>query len=193
MIVRLEKPLQVSPSIEVVANPRIGQSPLLVNITAVLRNAASNDPRFYCASQHWSFGDGLEQSAEPSCVPWFPDAVVPTRYNVLHRYDHPGVYNVSFNLGTFRAMPATVSVLPELMPPECDEDSDCAKAQCCHAADCVIKEKVPDCRNIMCTMDCQAGTLDCGGSCACIAGRCEGRNFQPGNVHLESPRPWGRI
>jgi hypothetical protein len=193
MIVRREKPLPVEPSMEIVINPRIGQNPLMVNITAILRNADSNDKRFYCAAQHWSFGDKTEQAVEPSCVPWFPDAVVPTRYSTTHRYERPGSYNVSFNLGTYRAKPATVSVLPELFPTECDEDSDCVKAQCCHAVDCVIKEKAPICRANLCTMDCAPGTLDCGGGCACIAGRCEGKNFQPGKVGSGKPIPWGTI
>jgi len=193
MIVRLENPLPVGPSIEIVANPRVGVSPLLVNITATLRNAALNDQRFYCVPQRWSFGDGNEEAVEPSCVPWFPDANVPTRYTALHRYERPGSYNVSFNLGTLRAMQATVSVLPERFPTECDEDSDCVKAQCCHAVDCVIKEKVPICKATLCTMDCMPGTLDCGGGCACIVGRCEGKNFLPGKVSRENPRPWGTI
>ena len=193
VIVRLETPLPVGPSIEIIANPRIGEGPLLTNITAVLRNAEPNDERFYCAAQRWSFGDGNEEVVEPSCVPWFPGAVVPARYSVMHRYERPGTYTVSFTLGTLKSIPATVNVLPELMPPECDEDSDCVPAQCCHAVDCVIKEKAPDCSRIMCTMECMPGTLDCGGSCACIAGRCEGKNFLPGKADLEKPRPWGII
>ncbi|MEM4265930.1 MAG: PKD domain-containing protein [Candidatus Woesearchaeota archaeon] len=193
VIVKLETPLPVGPSMELIANPRIGEAPLLVNITAVLRNAEPNDARFYCVPMRWSFGDGKEDVSSPTCVPWFPEVEVPTRYSTIHRYERPGTYNVTFTLGSLISMPATVGVLPELFPPECDEDSDCAKAQCCHAADCVIKEKAPDCSRIMCTMECMPGTLDCGGSCACIAGRCTGQNFFPGVVNREKPMPWARI
>jgi hypothetical protein len=191
--VRLEKPLPVGPSLEITANPKVGEGPLLVNLTATLRNVEPNDKNFYCAPQRWSFGDKNEQAVEPSCVPWFPEANVPTRYSVLHRYERPGVYNVSFNLGTLRATQATVSVLPELFPPECDEDSDCVQAQCCHAVDCVIKEKAPVCKANLCASFCAPGTLDCGGSCACLAGRCKGQNFLPGKVSRENPMPWGTI
>jgi hypothetical protein len=192
MIVKREKPIPVLPSIEIVANPRVGVGPLLVNLTAILRNAESNDKRFYCAPQRWSFGDGMKEEVSSNCVPWFPEADVPTRYNTVHRYEKPGSYNVTFGLGILTSN-ATVSVLPELMPPECDEDSDCVKAQCCHAVDCVIKEKVPVCKATLCTMDCMPGTLDCGGSCACIVGRCTGQNFLPGKVSREKPIPWGTI
>ncbi|MEM4240037.1 MAG: hypothetical protein QXM31_04580 [Candidatus Woesearchaeota archaeon] len=193
MIVKLETPIAVGPSMMVEAVPAMGEVPLVVNMTAVLRNAEPNDRSLYCVQQKWDFGDGNGQAVSPSCVPWFPEAEVPTRYSAVHRYEKPGFYNVTFTLGSLVSSPGFVSVVPELFPPECDEDSDCAKAQCCHAADCVIKEKAPDCSRIMCTMDCMPGTLDCGGSCACIAGRCTGKNFLPGKVNLEKPMPWGLI
>ena len=56
---------------------------------------------------------------------------------------------------------------------ECTIDSDCVKAQCCHATSCVPKEKAPDCSEIMCTMGCEPGTTDCGGGCYCNNGKCE--------------------
>ena len=56
---------------------------------------------------------------------------------------------------------------------ECGADSDCVKAQCCHAASCVAKDKAPQCSDIMCTEECQDGTMDCGhGSCSCVQGKC---------------------
>lgn len=186
-------PIPVGPSIEVVASPNVGEMPLMVNLTAILRNAEPNDKRFYCAPIKWSFGDGTEEVSSPSCVPWFPEASVPARYPIRHRYERAGTYSAVFTLGELKSAPATVGVIPELLPPECDEDSDCIPAQCCHAADCIIKEKAPDCSKFMCTMDCRPGTLDCGGSCACISGRCTGQKFFPGEVNLEKPLPWGRI
>jgi hypothetical protein len=186
-------PIPVGPSIEVVASPKIGEMPLMVNLTAILRNAEPNDKRFYCAPIQWSFGDNTEEVSSPSCVPWFPEASVPTRYITTHRFEKPGTYNAVFTLGELASAPAVVGVIPELLPPECDEASDCVPAQCCHAADCIIKEKRMDCSRMMCTMECQPGTLDCGGSCACIAGRCAGQNFFPGEDNRTGHRQWAMI
>jgi hypothetical protein len=56
---------------------------------------------------------------------------------------------------------------------ECIENSDCVPGTCCHADFCVSKEKIPDCREILCTMDC-SGPLDCGaGRCGCVENKCE--------------------
>lgn len=55
---------------------------------------------------------------------------------------------------------------------ECSSDSDCVPATCCHATECVPKDQAPDCDDVMCTMECRPGTLDCGGSCACVEGEC---------------------
>lgn len=58
---------------------------------------------------------------------------------------------------------------------ECAVDADCVPAACCHATACVAKAAAPDCRAVMCTMECRPGTLDCGGACLCRAGRCAAR------------------
>ena len=56
---------------------------------------------------------------------------------------------------------------------ECELDSDCVPASCCHPNSCVAKELAPSCDGAFCTMDCKIGTLDCGqGSCGCVDGRC---------------------
>ena len=52
-------------------------------------------------------------------------------------------------------------------------------AECCHAAACVAAANAPDCTDVMCTMDCQYGTLDCGGRCLCHEGRCAARLSEP--------------
>ncbi|MBI4146871.1 hypothetical protein HY489_06060 [Candidatus Woesearchaeota archaeon] len=57
---------------------------------------------------------------------------------------------------------------------ECDSAQDCVKNSCCHATACVPKFASPSCEGVACTMDCKPGTLDCGGSCGCIDGRCVG-------------------
>ncbi|MCX8159000.1 MAG: hypothetical protein N3D20_01775 [Candidatus Pacearchaeota archaeon] len=55
----------------------------------------------------------------------------------------------------------------------CKIDSDCVPDLCCHAKGCVNKENAPNCREIMCTMECREGTLDCGyGKCECINNKC---------------------
>jgi len=191
-IQKLSNPLPAPPSVEIIANPRIGVIPLLVNITAVLRNIEPNDKKFYCAPEFWEFGDGIKEEVSKNCVPWFPEANVPTQYTTTYRYERPGSYNVTFSIGGVNGM-GTVNVLPERFPPECDEDSDCVPAQCCHAADCIIKEKATDCRKTLCTQECRPGTIDCGGGCACIAGRCSGKNFVPGKDAYTGLRQWGII
>ena len=56
---------------------------------------------------------------------------------------------------------------------ECQTDSDCVPASCCHATSCVPSGESPDCSDIFCTQECQSGTLDCNqGSCGCVNGRC---------------------
>lgn len=57
----------------------------------------------------------------------------------------------------------------------CTTDADCVPAQCCHADACVAKQNAPDCTDVMCTMECRAGTIDCGGGCLCFEGRCAAR------------------
>jgi hypothetical protein len=189
VLVRGEPP-EVGPSIEIIAEPATGEAPLLTKLTAVLRGFSGREQEFYCVEMNWQFGDGTVQASTPSCIPYDPSLEVQTRYTAEHRYEKPGAYEVTFTLGTLKSKPATVFAAPEFLPPECDEDSDCVPAQCCHAADCIIKEKRSDCSKVACTMECRPGTLDCGGSCGCINGRCTGQNFQPGTDTFSGPRPW---
>lgn len=56
---------------------------------------------------------------------------------------------------------------------ECQIDSDCVPASCCHPTSCVAIENAPSCESLFCTMDCKPGTLDCGrGSCGCVENKC---------------------
>ena len=60
-------------------------------------------------------------------------------------------------------------------PDKCYKDKDCVKASCCHASDCTLKSKAPNCEGIFCTQECVENTLDCGqGSCKCLDGICKG-------------------
>jgi putative hemolysin len=56
--------------------------------------------------------------------------------------------------------------------PECESDSDCVPVSCCHAKTCVSVSKSPICKGVMCTMNCEPGTLDCGGKCICRDNKC---------------------
>jgi len=58
---------------------------------------------------------------------------------------------------------------------ECKVDSDCFKDSCCHPTGCSAEQ--PECRGTLCSLSCEPGTLDCGGSCACVKGACVGQNY----------------
>ncbi len=66
----------------------------------------------------------------------------------------------------------TEEATPELVMSEdaCASDADCVPAGCCHSAACVAPTNAPTCDDVMCTTDCQFGTLDCGGACLCHEG-----------------------
>jgi hypothetical protein len=57
----------------------------------------------------------------------------------------------------------------------CQADADCVPATCCHPSACVSADKARSCNGILCTQECQPGTMDCGGSCLCHKGRCAAR------------------
>ena len=55
----------------------------------------------------------------------------------------------------------------------CVTDSDCVASLCCHATDALNKDHAPECTAVLCSMDCQEGTLDCGqGHVACVENAC---------------------
>jgi hypothetical protein len=70
----------------------------------------------------------------------------------------------------------------------CESDADCVPDACCHAASCTHASATPACEGVACTLDCQFGTLDCGGRCLCLAGRCAAHRSSPPNP--ECPTPW---
>ena len=61
----------------------------------------------------------------------------------------------------------------------CTTDADCVPSGCCHATSCVAAPG-PACGEAICTADCRAETIDCGGGCLCHEGRCAARLFRPG-------------
>lgn len=58
-------------------------------------------------------------------------------------------------------------------PQFCLVDTDCVPAQCCHATSSVNARHAPDCTNVLCTLECRPGTLDCNqGEIRCASNRC---------------------
>ncbi len=57
----------------------------------------------------------------------------------------------------------------------CETDADCVPASCCHASACTNRAQAPSCEQVMCTAECRGGTIDCGGGCLCVEGRCAAR------------------
>lgn len=56
---------------------------------------------------------------------------------------------------------------------ECERDTDCVPANCCHPNSCVPREEAPDCSAVSCTAECAPNTLDCGqGYCGCVNSKC---------------------
>jgi hypothetical protein len=56
---------------------------------------------------------------------------------------------------------------------QCTADTDCTAAICCHSDSAVNNDYAPDCGGILCSADCQAGTMDCGQAAAkCVQGAC---------------------
>ena len=72
----------------------------------------------------------------------------------------------------------------------CEVDEDCVPAECCHPKTCVAAEHAPDCKDMMCTMDCRGGTMDCGGGkCVCHEGRCTAEIYPPRKSPIVSDPP----
>ncbi len=65
----------------------------------------------------------------------------------------------------------------------CQSDTDCVPATCCHSDECVYIAYKPDCKDIVCTGECQPGTMDCEqGSCICENNVCYFRLTKTINV-----------
>jgi len=69
---------------------------------------------------------------------------------------------------------------PQVEPTdECNIDTDCAPAQCCHPTSCVPVSQAPDCEGTFCTQECRPGTIDCGGRCFCEENKCQAQVMEP--------------
>jgi hypothetical protein len=87
--------------------------------------------------------------------------------------------------------PAPEPSAPEPTPAaseRCTKDADCVPASCCHPAACVPKSRAPNCAAVMCTMECRPKTLDCGGHCSCVDGRCSAVLSDMSHLGPASPR-----
>ena len=69
----------------------------------------------------------------------------------------------------------TADKAPPPISAACSTDADCVPASCCHATACVPKGSAPDCAGVMCTMNCEPDTIDCGGGCVCQSGACSAK------------------
>ncbi len=79
------------------------------------------------------------------------------------------------------AAPVTPAAELILSQDVCQSDDDCVPAACCHASACVSKDKATPCNGVLCTQECQPGTMDCGGGCLCHEGHCAARLGTGGN------------
>ncbi|MDQ3031296.1 MAG: hypothetical protein M3Y87_02690 [Myxococcota bacterium] len=91
----------------------------------------------------------------------------------------PGVTAVTMFAGSAQSsfevvVSGACEPLGEIEPTEvaCESDADCVPAGCCHPTTCTAAAQAPSCGGTFCTLECRAGTLDCGGRCLCLEGRC---------------------
>jgi hypothetical protein len=55
-----------------------------------------------------------------------------------------------------------------------DAETTCVPADCCHASECVFENEAQNCSEVLCSTNCESGTLDCGqGHCGIVDGECE--------------------
>lgn len=71
----------------------------------------------------------------------------------------------------------------------CETDADCVPSGCCHATSCVAASEAPDCSDVACTLECEEGTLDCGGRCLCLQGRCAAHRLDLSELACPDPPP----
>lgn len=122
------------------------------------------------------------ESHEKRVFEWNQTILICNKEDRMERveYAETGKYRISSNVWTkekqaYETIYSNEFIIKdrEKSEKECTKDSDCVPATCCHPDSCTIKEKAPDCKNIMCSMVC-SGPLDCAaGYCGCVEGKCE--------------------
>jgi hypothetical protein len=89
-----------------VTSSAIQGQPRTYALVAELTGGADNDPRLYCQSTTWEFGDGPGLTVTPSCAPYTPDVRIQRHFQTTHFYDAPGRYTVTFRYGSLSAQHA---------------------------------------------------------------------------------------
>lgn len=66
--------------------------------------------------------------------------------------------------------PSSEVTAPKFSNDLCKKDEDCAPVAMCHSDRCVAASHAGAPIDVMCTMECRGGTVDCGfNHCACVA------------------------
>jgi PKD repeat protein len=99
-----------------------GVAPLTVNLTGRLVGGPDNNQDYYCVESAFEFGDGMVQSALPSCVAWAPDSTIQREFSASYVYDKPGTYQAIFALGDAQSEPLTIVVRDRGEPPAEEDD-----------------------------------------------------------------------
>jgi PKD repeat protein len=97
-----------------------GVAPLTVNLTGRLVGGPDNNQDYYCVESAFEFGDGMVQSALPSCVAWTADSAIQREFSASYVYDKPGTYQAIFALGDAQSEPLTIVVREAGEPPAPD-------------------------------------------------------------------------
>jgi hypothetical protein len=131
-----------------------------------------------CAFVAFALGSSLELFA---CSPATPEAARPAATGSVQGHNTADPDSGSTTTISDQEAPPLAPVsdaasqateIPSTSSERCSQDSDCVPAACCHPAACVVKSRAPNCAAMMCTMECRPKTLDCGGHCTCVEGRC---------------------
>jgi len=84
-----------------------------------------------------------------------------------------GIFLIMVALFVVACSPENYGLADIPLEKQCQVDADCVKDACCHASGAVNKDYAPDCADVLCTLSCEANTLDCGqGKISCVKGEC---------------------
>jgi hypothetical protein len=81
---------------------------------------ADNNRDYYCVESAFDFGDGMVQSAIPSCAEWTSETTIQRKYTASYVYDKPGSYRAIFSLGKTRSESLTILVHDKAESPKGD-------------------------------------------------------------------------
>lgn len=140
-----------------------------------------------CTQQLQQLPDAKYCTADADCVCGGIDFVSKNCFVGNKNYYDSGAVDKSMNCPDFcsgiaghlitKCVENTCMTVNKNTFPECSSDSDCVPSSCAHASSCVAKSNAPKCEGVFGTSECRQGTLDCGGSCVCVAKRCTTKNL----------------